>query len=204
MTRYRLPSGQAVSKGTPGARKCKEKSEKWYGEYRTAGDTLERVPLAKDKAAASTMLNELEINAERLKAGRTDQFDEHGKRPLAEHVEGFGRSLYAKGGTAAHVAATLAKLRSVFAGCDFHRLTDLSAARLADFLASARQHGLPAEPLAEPTATTAKGCAAIAARLASDWRRSSGGVGKARRLCRAATATWRQSIAGESSVPASR
>ena len=162
VTRYRLPSGKAVRKGTPGARKCKEKSDKWYGEYRTAGDTLERVPLAKDKAAASTMLNELEIKAERLKAGRTDQFDEHGKRPLAEHVEAFGRSLDAKGGTAAHVAATLAKLRSVFAGCDFHRLTDLSAARVADFLASARQDGLPAAPLAEPTVATAKGNGAIA------------------------------------------
>ena len=148
--------------GDAGGRKCKEKSEKWYGEYRTAGDTLERVPLAKDKAAASTMLNELEINAERLKAGRTDQFDEHGKRPLAEHVEAFGRSLDAKGGTAAHVAATLAKLRSVFAGCDFHRLTDLSAARVADFLASARQNGLPAEPLAEPTAQPPREYAAIA------------------------------------------
>ncbi len=108
------------------------------------------------------MLNELEIKAERLKAGRTDQFDEHGKRPLAEHVEAFGRSLEAKGGTVAHVADTLAKLRTIFAGCDFHRLTDLSAARVGDFLASARQNGLPAAPLAEPTAATAKGYAAIA------------------------------------------
>ncbi len=162
ITRYRMPDGRPVPKGTPGARKCKERSEKWYGEYRTASDELVRKPLARDKAAASTMLNDRELKAERTKSGRCDQFDEHNRQSLAEHIEAFGRSLTAKGNTTAHVTGTLAKLQTMLGGCDFRRLSDLSAARLADFLAKARQCGLPADALAEPPAARVKSYAKLA------------------------------------------
>lgn len=89
ITRYRLPDGKIVPKGTPGARKSKEKSEKWYGEYRDAQGNLRRVALCKDKAAAQTKLHENETRAERQSVGRIDRYDEHGRCHLTRHVEDF-------------------------------------------------------------------------------------------------------------------
>ena len=54
IVRYRTADGKAVPKGTPGARKVRERTEKWYGGYRDATDVWQRVPLCADKEAAKT------------------------------------------------------------------------------------------------------------------------------------------------------
>jgi len=43
VVRYRNASGSRVKKGTPGAKKVKEQSRKWYGEYRDADGLLQRL-----------------------------------------------------------------------------------------------------------------------------------------------------------------
>jgi integrase len=139
ITRYRLPDGKIVPKGTAGAKKSKEKSEKWYGEYRDAQGTLRRVALCKDKAAAQTKLYENETRAERQSVGRIDRYDEHGRCHLTRHVEDFEQQLVADGDTPAHVQQTISRLRAVFNGCGFTRLGDLSASRAATWLHAARQ-----------------------------------------------------------------
>jgi hypothetical protein len=77
VTRYRLPDGKTVAKGTPGARKVRERTEKWYGNYKTADDTWEREPVCADKEAAKTMLRDLDRKAQREAAGDVDHFAEH-------------------------------------------------------------------------------------------------------------------------------
>ena len=69
--------------------KAKTTSKKWWGQYRDALGRDRRVPLARDKAAAHAMLNDLVRKAEREAAGMTDAFDEHAKRPLTEHLKDF-------------------------------------------------------------------------------------------------------------------
>lgn len=49
--------------------KVKKKSAKWWGRYRDALGRDRRVPLAKDKAAAQAMLNEIVQEVERERAG---------------------------------------------------------------------------------------------------------------------------------------
>ena len=49
--------------------KVKKKSRKWWGRYRDALGRERRVPLAGDKAAAQTMLNEIVRKVEREAAG---------------------------------------------------------------------------------------------------------------------------------------
>ena len=73
-------------------KKIKGKSAKWWGRYRDARGTEKRVPLAKDKSAAQSMLNELVRKVELEKAGRLDPFDEHAKRPLNDHVDEFDQA----------------------------------------------------------------------------------------------------------------
>ena len=72
ITRYLDHAGRQVKKGTPGARKSREKSAKWYG--RVPGDPRD-VPLSTNKSAAQIMLNELVRKAELAKAGIHDPFE---------------------------------------------------------------------------------------------------------------------------------
>src|SRR5690606_4665457 len=44
ITRYLDEQGRRVPKGTPGARVVRERSRKWYGEYRDAEGVTRRVP----------------------------------------------------------------------------------------------------------------------------------------------------------------
>src|SRR4030095_14073875 len=93
ITRYRLADGKAVPRGTLGATKSKEQSSNWYGEYRDALGVKKTVPLCRDKSAATSMLHNLEVRAERQAAGRIDEYDEHGKQPLMEHLDAFRHHL---------------------------------------------------------------------------------------------------------------
>lgn len=67
----------SCKKGDPGAKKTRERSGKWYGLYLDAADVWKRVPLAADKSAAQTMLNELVTKADRRRSGRIDVFEPH-------------------------------------------------------------------------------------------------------------------------------
>src|SRR5947207_2024748 len=78
ITRYLDADGRQVPKGTPGARKAREKSAKWYGRVPGAARP---VPLCENKTAAQMMLNELVKKAELAKVGIADPFEEHKRRP---------------------------------------------------------------------------------------------------------------------------
>src|SRR4051794_16947637 len=88
VVRYVDDQGHRVPKGTPGARKIREKSAKWYGQYHD-GDGRRRVPLCTDKAAARQMLAELERNVARGKVGLVDPYEKHRTAPIDEHVDAY-------------------------------------------------------------------------------------------------------------------
>src|SRR5262249_138442 len=69
ITRYLDTEGRQVPKGTPGARKVREKSRNWYG--RPSG-AARPVPLCENKSAAQIMLNELEHKARLATVGLAD------------------------------------------------------------------------------------------------------------------------------------
>jgi integrase len=140
--RYRLPDGKAVPKGTPAARKVRERTKKWYASYEDGDGMPARKPLCADKSAANTMLNELVKKSSRERAGDRDPFEEHRKRPLAEHQADFKRHLEAKGNTGKHVRITDRRLGAMLDGIQAKRLADLSASRLAEWLAEQRATGL--------------------------------------------------------------
>ena len=140
LTRHADPdTGKRVKAGTPGAVTKRGKSAKWYGRFRDADGVLRTVPLARDKAAARSMLADLERDADRGRAGLSDPFAEHARTPLSDHADAFGRHLAAKGNTDQHVRGTLARVRgALIDGCGFRLPGDLSASRLAEHLADQR------------------------------------------------------------------
>src|SRR5262245_38284128 len=105
----RFVKSRKVPKGTPGAKKVRTKSGKWYG--RVPGRP-KPIPLSTNKVAAQQMLAALVRKAELGKVGISDPFEEHRKRPLAEHVEDYRRYLEAKGNTAKHVRLTVCRVRA--------------------------------------------------------------------------------------------
>ena len=137
--RYLNAQGRQVPKGTPGARRVREKSKTFWGRVPDANGKVRSVALCDDAEAAESMLSAMKERAKRIKRGDVDPFEEHRTRPLAEHVEDFRSFLESKGNTAAHVALTLQRITSAFDGCKFKKLADLNGGRFAGWLADRRK-----------------------------------------------------------------
>jgi hypothetical protein len=120
---------------------------KWYGQYAGANGALQRVPLSENKTVAQQVLNDLVRKAELGKVGIIDPYEDHRKRPLAEHLGAWESDLLAGGATAKHVKQTVACARRVIDGCGFVFPGDLSPSRVQGFLAGLRERGRQAGQL---------------------------------------------------------
>jgi integrase len=118
--------GRRVPQGTPGARAVKERSAKWYGQYKDADGQRRRVPLCTDRVAALQMLAALERDAERGRAGVVDRHAAHRKAPVEGHLADYGTHLANRGTSPKHRAETLRRLRAVLEGAGVRTLADLS------------------------------------------------------------------------------
>src|SRR5206468_812439 len=134
--------GHRVPKGTPGARKVKEKSAKWYGQYADTNGDRRRVPLCTDKAAARQMLAELERDVARGKAGLVDPYEKHRKAPIIEHVDAYQAALENNEGVSPkHLSETMRRLRFVLDGCGIRGFADLRPDALEQVLNRLAQGG---------------------------------------------------------------
>jgi len=123
-------------------KKVKTRSKKWWGRYRDAAGRERRVPLASDKAAAQTMLNELVRNVEREKSGQVSPFEHWHKRPLRDHILDFQQFQKGKGNSEKHVSSTVDKVRSIVTACKWAYISDISASGVQRQLADRRNEGL--------------------------------------------------------------
>ena len=91
------------------------------------------------------MLRDLEIEAERGRAGLADPFAEHARTPLAVHFHDCGTDLAARGRSEAYVNATLMRVRAaLLQGCGFRLPGDVTAsARSNDPASRRRDEGKP-------------------------------------------------------------
>ncbi len=134
INRYRDADGKIVPRDTPGARKVKERSERWYGQVKDANGKWKRVPLFTDKTASLAELGKLVTAIERGEAGMVDPFKESKERPATEHMEEYLNDLRAKGVNAKHFAERERLLKTVLTACDVSTLADLTADKLDQFL----------------------------------------------------------------------
>src|SRR5262249_23204920 len=110
----------------------------WWCRYRDENGVERRVPLAVDKGAAQAMLNELVKKAERRTAGLEDQFEEHRRTPLADHLADFRQFLEGRGNTEKHARQTCKRVQSIMVGCKFVRLGDVSPSAVVEWLKNER------------------------------------------------------------------
>ena len=144
--RYLDREGKRVPKDTPGAKKVKEKSAKWYG-CGIPGKEGKRVPLATDKTAAQRMLDNMIRDAERGSAKMPDR--NAGRKSLADYLTDFegdvSLGLASKGGKrrqtpdVRQVKLVVQRVRDLIDGCRFDFPGDLDAdapAKVARYLAA--------------------------------------------------------------------
>lgn len=117
----------------------KRRSRKWWGRYRDAFGRDRRVPLAADKMAAQSMLNQLVQKVEREKAGLVDATDEQRKRPLKDHLGEFEAYLRNKGVTQKQVKTAVNQIRKMMSAGNWTMISDISASGALEFLGSLRE-----------------------------------------------------------------
>ena len=139
IVRYLDAHGNRVAKGTPGAKKVKQKSDTWRGKFKGADGVFRTVTLCDDRDAAQEMFSEIAKRARRESRGDIDPFEDHRKRPLIEHLADFKTHLEAKGSGARHVLQTCNRIQDGFNACGFKWLADLKAGRVANWLADRRK-----------------------------------------------------------------
>src|SRR5215831_21449 len=91
--------------------------------------------------------DELAKKAELAKAGISDPFEQHRKRPLLEQLADFEAALLAKGDTPKQAGQVASRARRVLAGCGFVFTGDLSGSRVMEYLAALRESGRVLPPL---------------------------------------------------------
>jgi integrase len=134
--RYVDSAGRQVSKGTPGAKKVKERAAKWYGQYTDLDGRRHRVPLCTDKVAARQMLAALERDVQLGRAGVLDPFAQHRNAPIDSHVADYEVHTRNKGVSAKTLSEDLRRLRAVLSGCGVRTLSDLRPESVERFLAA--------------------------------------------------------------------
>ena len=112
---------------------------KWYVRYLDHNGDEQTVPGYADRRATEQLAARLEREAAQRAEGLAGPQDGHHRRPLADHVEDYGRFLIAKGDTPEHANKSLAHLRAVVDGCGWERVTDLQPSALVEFLAALRE-----------------------------------------------------------------
>lgn len=142
VTRYVDRDGHRVPKGTPGAKKIKERSTVWYGQYKENGK-WKRVPLYTDKGASSVRLAELVKGVERGDVGMVNPHKEAMQAEIERHVEDYLTHLRAEGANPKHLSERERLLRTVLNACNVKTLADLAADRITSFIAGLQKKPTP-------------------------------------------------------------
>jgi len=120
----------------------------WYFKYRDATGTVLRVKGFPDLKATEQLAAEMERKASRVRSGLIDPAEEHGRRPLTEHLTDYAAALEAKGDTAEHVQKTIGRIGSLCRGAGFVFPRDADAGKASDWLNALRRNS---DPVALPT-----------------------------------------------------
>lgn len=132
--------------GRDGADRVRDESRTYTAKYRDgAGIVVEVATGCRDKAAAVSVLADLERKAEKVRAGLVSPAEartaEHLRRPLPAHVADYLESAKARGVVQMHRDNVRRQIEKVVADCAFVRLADLCRERVERWLAVEAERG---------------------------------------------------------------
>jgi integrase len=168
ITRYVDKQGRRVSKDSPGAKKTKERSTVWYGQYKV-GSQWKRVPLYTDKTASSVRLAELVKGIERGEAGLVNPHKDALERPIEEHVDDYLTHLRTEGANPKHLSERERLVRTVLRACAVQSLGDLNADTITGFIANLQKKAMPKSPNPGPASARTKDTYRGAVHAFAEW-----------------------------------
>ena len=95
-----------------------------------------------DRTASQALEVELLTKLERGDIGLIDPMDEHRRRPVAEHLDGYEDHLTNKENSPAYVEQTLQRCRDIVSGIKAETIGDITASRVESHLADQRRTGM--------------------------------------------------------------
>src|SRR5262245_60442174 len=155
ITRYVDDHGRRVKKGTPGAKKVRERSSVWYGQLKEGG-RYRRVPLYTDKTASSVKLAELVKGVERGEVGLVNPFKNALDRDIEDHVNDYLTHLQTQGVSPKHLSERERLLRTVLRVAGIKTLAHLSSDGVALFIANLEKKATPKNPTPGPASSRTK------------------------------------------------
>ncbi len=122
---------------TADGQKCRLETEEYYIRFKDLDGRWKREKGYTDKRAtvekAHSMQTRLDQRQEAL-----DPHKESHERPLSDHLDDWRENLLARNVDPAEVSRAVNRVRAVFEGCGFNRITDLSATNVEEYLAARR------------------------------------------------------------------
>src|SRR5262249_16959278 len=119
--------------------KVKQRARKWYGQGLPGLPPRKRVPLASDKTVARRMLTELVRKGELGEAGFDAKAAEARLTSLAAHLDDWKVALEVKGTGDKQGAEEVEGVGDRLNGCGFAYPQDVSAQKVAEYLAARRR-----------------------------------------------------------------
>jgi len=109
-------------------------SKKYYTRLTDAEGIKRTIPLYTDKTASQQKAAQFQKEFELADAGVVDQYKEHRKTPLREHLEDFRQSLLAKGNTTKHAKQTVQRVKTVIEGCKFALWNNIQPSKVQNYV----------------------------------------------------------------------
>ena len=132
-------AGSRVPAGTPGAKKVRVKSRKWYIQYREAGK-LKRVSTdVTDKAAAKRVMADWLTARERGQVGLSDPFRKHYDRPIMDHVREYHAYVASHSRSPMHCSEVLRILTTVVNATGYKSIKDITPGTMSKYLSGMTQ-----------------------------------------------------------------
>jgi integrase len=128
-----------TTSGRDGSTRIRIESSFWLAKYRDGSGVVQEVSThCKDRAAAQTMLTELERRAEKIRSGILQPSEEriasHSAKPIAQHFKAYHDDRVSRELNATRIKNTNSRLKRLAEECGFRRLTDLAGEPLAQWL----------------------------------------------------------------------
>jgi integrase len=168
ITRYTDKQGRRVPKGTPGAKKVKERSTVWYGQFKENGE-YKRVPLFTDKTASSVRLAELVRGVERGEVGLINPLKGVLGQEIEVHVQDYLTHLRTEGANPKHLSERERLLRAVLTACDIKMLAHLTGDKINEFIATLQKKTTKNNPAPGPASARTKDTYRGAVHAFAEW-----------------------------------
>lgn len=130
--------GKQVRKGTPGAKRRREESKRFYGTVTLANGKRKQTPLTDERDTSETLLRRLQTAEDTKRVNGADRFHDDRQRPLGEFLAEYAAFRKSRDNSAFHDGIVLSRCRAIIAATRASTIADLSVSQILNVLSEWR------------------------------------------------------------------